>query len=356
MHKLIEQSKDDITDIDYEDVSGLENDLDQELNSIFADFGGDDIVDEYEIRVYRVQPGKAALGYLFACLPSELPILDKLRDEYGGGDFEVRILKNKKIFRRRKTIVEPPVKKAIQPAAASSDLVAVVQAMNTGFQKLGELISNNANSQQVSPVTLQGEILQNMLSMKELLGAGDNQRQESPIKMLAELVELQKSLGVGEGGASTADVLLSMANQVLPKLADMGQQESRLKTIAARRRGQKRLRSTTDNPMKMHLVFLCAQAAAGRDPELYAQMVIDNTPADKVAELKSFIAGPDALTNMAAVHQGVLAHKDWFYALAENILALIGDTPESIPPQNVPAGEPTPGMVGVETIAVNGAN
>ena len=64
----------------YDDITGLQEDIDGELNEIFGEFGGDPDDTQFEIRVYRTQPGRGKLAYLFACLPHELPIMDKLRD------------------------------------------------------------------------------------------------------------------------------------------------------------------------------------------------------------------------------------------------------------------------------------
>lgn len=373
--KLMYDDDSDVIDVKFDDVTELQKDLDGDLDAIFSEFGGGDDSDEYEIRVYRVQEGKGKLGYLFACLPQELPILDKLRDEYGGGNFEVRILKNKKIHRRLKTLIEEPVKKQIQNNGQNnSDLIALVNAMNNGFGKLGELIinQNSQNTQNApDPMTMQNQILTNMISMKELFGSDKPVNQDSPIQMMTQLVEIQKSLNVGEsGGATSADVLLSMANTVLPKLAEMGEQSTpaRRSTKQLSRPGQSQTRSqpqaptqsqpnkkiNQDNPMKMHLIFLCAQAKLNNNPYTYATMVVDNTAPDKLDELKSFITGEDAIDKMALIHSNVSNYPAWFTELGECIEELLNPQPELTKPQtstiNVGSGY-IPGLTGTTSIA-----
>lgn len=356
MTKRINVDDSEVIEGDFDDVSKLEKDLDEELNAIFADFGGDEAIDEYQIRVYRVQEGKGKMGYLFACLPAELPILDRLRDEYGGGDFEVRVLKNNKLFRRRKTIIESPNRNVKTAAPQQNNLVSIAQTMDNGFMKLGELIAAQSASTQMNPVTMQSEMLQNMLAMKEMLGIGS--KPESPIKMLGEFFELQKLIGAPEGGAGASDVLLSMANQVLPKLAEMGQVEQdyninrrpRKNIPSIRRRKPIIQDDKSGNPMKMHLIFLCSQAALGNEPRTYAKMVIDNTDKDKILELRNFISGENALVNMGKVHKSVLKYPDWFTELGYLIVKMI-DSDASIEKKK-PAAD-IPGMVGSQILATN---
>lgn len=353
----------DAIDAQFEDVSDVQADLDMELNSIFSEFGGDDTIDEYEIRVYRVQPGKGSLGYLFACLPSELPILDKLRDQYGGGDFEIRVLKNKKIFKRRKCVIEEPKNKPAPTANTTSEILMVVQTMNNGFTKLGELIASQQNAgQNISPMAMQSEMLQNMVAMKDFLG-GNEKPQESPLAVFKQMVEIQKTIGGVEGGGGFSDSLLSIANQVLPKLADMGQQEQAFKAQRLRGTRKPRLkrpaatgqrRQPSENPMKLHLIFLCAQAKLNNDPRLYAQMVLDNTAENKRGELIEFIGGPNALTEMAKVHKGVLKYPSWFGQLGEYIIVLSGESRSESGPTTQTGSvnnSNIPGAVGSETIA-----
>lgn len=374
MAKLLEngiESDEAIIDVDFEDVSGLQDDLDQELNSIFSEFGGDDNLDEYTIRVYRPQPGKGNVGYLFACLPAELPILDKLRDEYGGGDFEVRIIKNGKIFRRRKTIVEPPLKKPpAPPHNSTSELMHIVESMNNGFNRLGELMLENSKTSQSNPMNDQMQMLQNLVAMKELLGL-DNQpavKQTAPLTQLKELLELQQLMGGNSGGGSDGESILSLASNLLPKLAEIGKEEQAQKTMELQMklknpRGRRRRRVTQkitegDNPMKMHLVFLTVQAKNDRDVPTYAHMVIDNTPQNKLNELRTFICGADALSEMIKVYPPVGDYVSWFTELGRYIDEfLAGNEVLTNPPQTtINDNTDIPGAVGSQSFATTEEN
>ena len=343
VQKLLQNDDEETVLIDgnYEDMSEIQRDLDQELDAIFSEFGGDDLIDEYQIRVYRPQPGKGNVGYLFACMPSELPILDKLRDEYGGGDFEVRIIKNGKIFRRRKTIVEPPLKKPEKPHTSTSELMMIVNTMNNGFNKLGEMLIEK-NTTQIDPITIQTQMLQNMIAMKDMLGLGGAPAQEkNALAQLKDLVEIQNMLIPKEtGGAGTSDVLLGLANNILPHLAKMGeienQQKRQPKPIAITQhktqpqqpqRPQKQPNPTgSENPMKMHLIFLTQMAKKNADPYIYAQMVLDNTPPEKLPELVQFIASENCFQEISRIYTAASHYPAWYAELRDYILQIVNDT------------------------------
>lgn len=357
MGKLLE--KEDETVVipgDFEDVSELQRDLDQELDSILSEFGGDGTIDEYQIRVYRPQPGKGNVSYLFACLPSELPILDKLRDDYGGGDFEVRIIKNNRIFRKRRTLIEPPIKKKTEPQTNSGDILAIAHAMNTGFTQLGELIAAQNKESNINPMATQAELLQNMVAMKEILGLNMKEKPEkdmfTQLKSMLEMQQLLTPKDIGPG-AGTNDVLLGLMNNVLPHLAKLGEKEQDLeqqksqRQLMARRKRQRQINQPGDNPMKMHLIFLTQMAKQNADTMTYANMILDNTPVEKIPELVKFISGENALGEMGKTHKKALEYPEWFSKLAQDVLLLINETQDQQPEAvTIPGDQVVPGSTG----------
>ncbi|MEE9119420.1 MAG: hypothetical protein V3U02_12615 [Calditrichia bacterium] len=312
-------------DGDFIDDTGLQQDIDQELNAIFSDFGGDENLDEYSIRIYRSQKGKGTLGYVFACLPSELPVLDKLRDEYGGGDFEVRVLKNNRIFRRRKVTVEPPIKKSAAPQTSTSDLMLVVQTMNSGFNRLGEMMSKGVTQQQqFNPMEMQTHILDQIKSMKELFGGG---KSENPLKMVKDVMEVQSLLS-GDTEPSTNKVLLGLVEQFGPPLIEMSKQEQRLKNSKRTikpgqpKPQQDEKENMKNRQLKMQLMFLTSMAEKNADPYTYACMVLDQTPDNKLESLIKFISSENSIQEMAKVYPQVANYPEWFKELGQNIVKL----------------------------------
>lgn len=330
-------------DGEFSDVSGLQNDIDAELDQIFSEFGGSDDDVRLEIRVYRTQPGKGKLAYVFACLPHELPILDRLRDDYKGGDFEVRVLKNGKIFRRLKVSIEPPP--ANLPVKNDSGTGDLARAMMEGFNRLGELIAKKNEQPEIDPLTMQTQVIQNMVAMKELFGGGE---QRNPVKELSELITLQKKLGLDVGEKDKEprglyDVLAAVAENVLPVLGEA----SRTEISAAKARAQNPVKNIEKHEekkdvnikMKMQLGYLCKMAEKDRDPETYAQLVVDNTPDEQIRNLYERAMGGKYIEDLAEINPDVIKHKKWFLDLGDlvaeicaEMLGLTGDGNETIKP------------------------
>ena len=313
----------------FEDVSGLQGDLDEQMDAIFADIGGTDDAAEFSIRVYRNQEGRGKLAYLFSCLPSELPLLDRLRDDYSGGDFEVRVLKSNRIFRRRNVCVEPPPKIKTPVVDPTHQISGIATVMSEGFVRLGELIVSQ-NNQRQDPTSMK-DMVETMVLMKQL--QPEVTAPINPLQQIKDIVAIQQSIS-GSGNSSETnvnDVLLTLAENVLPKLAEAGLAKADEKTVDVKKLENSSVvnpvidSKTTSapekaNPMKSHLVFLCFQASMKKDPALYAELVLDNTPDDKLDELVSFIGSDNAVDNLIALHPPVAKHKEWFLKLSEEIM------------------------------------
>ena len=340
----VSESDDIIIDGDYEDVSEAEADLDEQLDAIFADIGGNDDIDEFVVKAYRTQPGKGKLGYLFTCLPSELPIMDRLRDDYGSGDFQIRVLKKNRIYKRRNVCVEAPVKKEKPVFDESQKLNGLVEVMAGGFTRLGELIVQRDQQQTQSPTSMK-EMVETMILMKELNGPPPEP--VSPFQQIKDVLSIQKSLSGKDGSAETNvnDVLLTLAENVLPKLAEAGAVSPENKErprvipedITETTEAQKTINlekienPEKGNPMKGHLMFLCMQASLKKSPALYAEVVLDNTPDEKLDELVTAMNGEDAMDKLIALHPPVAKHKAWFLELSKEIMNNIQEVEETLP-------------------------
>lgn len=329
---------------DFEDVSSLQGDLDEQMDAIFADIGGNDDIDEYSLKAYRTQPGKGKLGYLFTCLPTELPILDRLRDDYGSGDYQVRVFKKNRIFKRRVVCIEAPVKKEKPVFDESQKLNGMVEVMANGFTRLGELIVQR-DQQSPQNISTMKEMMEFMVLMKELNGPPPEV--VSPFQQIKDVLSIQKSLAGKEGSSETNvnDVLLTLAENVLPKLAEAGMAspenkqrprvspETGIETGEIEKIGkigntEKLEKTEKGNPMKGHLMFLCMQATLKKNPLLYAEVVLDNTPDDKLDELITAIKGEGAINKLIGFHPPVANHQEWFLELFQGILSNIQEVEE----------------------------
>jgi len=77
--------------------------------------------------------------------------------------------------------------------------------------------------------------------------------------------------------------------------------------------------------MQMGLAFLCAQADAGHDPVLYAEVVMDQVPE---AALEQLLAMPDTVAHLQTLWPDIAKHREWFVTLFKEIREAFTDAPE----------------------------
>ncbi len=337
--KLLESDETEdgiIIDGGFEDVSDLENDLESQINSITQEFGGQEGDTQFKINIYRILENKGERAYLFSCLPNELPIMEKLINDYGGGTFDIWIYKNGKIFKRKKVIVEPPIK--IEPEIAQQNDNVGLSMIMQGLNKLTETIANNSGvvSRPENQVNTMQDLLQNMTMMKTLMGLDNNQPQNDLFSNFKKFAEMQQIIGSSDKESNSNDVFMKLMEtfgepiaKISEKMLDGNINQIPDRNIVTGQYPQQKRdnpqiieqNTGNQNPMKMHLIFLTGQAKADNDPEIYAQMVVDNTQ-DK-NELKRFITSPTAIDDMAKIHPPVGNYPGWFTELGEIIRELL---------------------------------
>lgn len=348
----------------WDDISDLQDDLDNQLHSIFSEVGGDERDTEFALKVYRVMEGKGKLEYCFSCVPSELPILDKLRDEYNGGTFEVRVYKDNRIYRRRKVFIAPPPKKP-EPASShySPDMSSILREMaeqqNRQFEQMRNLFSSVMTTQTPAPTQQQpnmmemmGAMVGIMTQMKEFVTPA--QPQTNSFEQFAKVIEVVKDLGLDGSEKGPWDGLASLAKEFAgPLIGTVSQmaEMQKMQTPAPARRPQnpqaqemQRLNyqpmspqekggnSTVETPsvnpaqqtapqneteqmnmvFKMYLNQLCQKAAQDADPALYAELIIDNVPE---AHIKQLIDRPDMIQFLSQHNPNVQQFAPWFIEL-----------------------------------------
>jgi len=345
-------------DGDFENITDLQDDIDQELDSALSEFEGDN-VESITIRVYRPRENTGKLSYLFKCLPSELPILDSLRDDYGGGDFQVRIINGNKILRRIPTSVDKPTERQriahqVSLRRLNDDLLMKDNPLTlptpTGqltAEDVATIVRTTMESSNQEPkssvLDIQAAVMSNMIAMKELFGG--NSEQTSPISQLKEMMELKKLLGndsdsEDKSDSNTNDVLVALINGVAPALAEIGKNSRPTQQRIANPKKKKHPKEDNspkendieeENTMKFQLMYLCRMAKKGEDPLQYAQKTVDSTPNDKLDDLAAFLESEeDSFANLCEIHPPVKSHKEWFCELRELTLSLIDKIYEEI--------------------------
>lgn len=347
----------DFIDVEPEDITNIQEDIDNQLNAMFSEFGGDDDMPEFKIRVYRPIKNSAELSYCFSCSPSDLPILDRLRDEWNGGQFEVRIYKDGKIFKRRKLFVEaPPAQR--QPERQQSDMQPVLAAMSSMADRMERLMEQRQpQPQQTDPFAMITQMAQAMQTMQ---GLTPQPQQRDPVDLLVTGMKLARESGGGSGddtGSNVFDLLKSTVNtfggplaSAMEKISQMPMQpvmpgmnpagampmQPAMPHIptqppapvhtsqpvmqpnpAPRHEPTQPAPSTQtteqendmDYMLKMQLGLLVNYAKKGVDVEGPANTILDAMGDNEVSE---FINRPGALDELVKVNPEVAKHRAWF--------------------------------------------
>ena len=341
-----------------EDVSKLQGDIDTEEQKITSEFDADNKDVKWLIKVYRVIEKEGKMNWLFNCLPSELPIIDKLRDAYGSGLYRARVYKNGSLYRALDYSIEAPKfmdqmknplqqSSAQQPADVTNIVNAMLAAQERQFLKLQEILVNRAppatgfNMQEAMT-----GVLAMMVQMKSFLAP--SQPNTGGIDMLLKFMEIAKEIGGGGGETNFLDVIRDVVKSdvfgkaleasVVPQLpAQSATSQPAKKRLPVQAAQTASVASTTNsnevNSMKVpaivikqYLGQLISRAERGSDPALYAEFVLDNV-ADTIYEkpLVEFLSRENVVDELAKIDGRVQQHVEWFNELRDSVISILTD-------------------------------
>lgn len=348
---MVKQLTGDAIDITPDDVTELEDDNDADLSAIFASFGGAPDDKTYHLKIYRVIKDSAERAWLFNAVPSELPIDNRLRDEYKGGRFEIRIYEikgGKHILRRRPNIlIEAPQK---PEAAQASDLAAVLKAFQDSqtqmFNQLSDVMKKSQGVVDVpaNPFSMMKEMAAAMVSMREMMQPAVQTNPIESLKGVIELAGMLKSDSGGGGDTNWLDVLKEamrspllqnvmgampqMLNSPTPQLAAPSPtpQETVQSSVTPQPSSIPQPENTQDmNAMQLaymtqYLEMLINRAAAQQNPEFVAELISNDIPEPVI---KEHLLNPGALDKAAEINPGVNTHRQWFVQVQTALQALL---------------------------------
>jgi len=204
------------------------------------------------------------------------------------------------------------------------------------------------------PVAAQASLMQQLVALKGLSEPKDNSK--GAIEMFIQGISLAKDLNPREGETNTSDILLKALETFGGPLVEAA---GKMKELHAPGNGQaapgpdgaanadaqrEKEMGIRNMMLKQQLGFLVQNAAAGKNPELYAELLLDQLGEKVVLD---FVAKPDALEKLVAINPAVEQHKQWFEALRAAILELTsdaGDTDNNAPPFTIQGGVIIPGI------------
>lgn len=343
-----------------EDITDQQNIVDNQLNDIFSEFGGHPDEVRIKISVLRIIPNRADFETCFQCTPNELPITDRIIEEYGPGRYEIRVYMNGKVKRILKFNVAERLKKPLSYSKPQEggDLKDLLGAMMENQRQMFEQMQSIMKPPQVAPVDPMQSMfqqLQMMKMMKEIMGDSSPANQMG----LHDVVSLAKEFAeLGGGGTEkgSADVLYKMVETAFPLLIEGAKNSPQNKaphfpgmagapsvpmnfplqpgamrppampgapTIGPQPKQGENPAMFLRAVVARKLPELIDKAKNNKSPELYAEVVLDSVPDAFFQQYCGFVAKENALDMLIEINPEVAVYKEWFEKFREETVAFM---------------------------------
>jgi hypothetical protein len=179
-------------DTEFEEIDGItssiDDDNDAQMQRVLSEFDATDENVSLQIKVYRISTTTNVKGqkekFLFYADPAELPLLEKIRDQYGSGIYRIRIYKTvgKKTEMVRAfdfeieaaAIIQQPERQNAQ--SGMSEILAEIREQNKQTMQFFERVFERREERPQTPVINPMEMMQQTLEMAaSLAGLRGNQ-------------------------------------------------------------------------------------------------------------------------------------------------------------------------------------
>jgi hypothetical protein len=339
----------------------------------------------YEVR--RTSPGEFA-GYVATYGHDELS-LERLQEEWGGGKFTIRVRGEKGNFlgsaniqiagRPKHKTDAPPTLGAAPVASNNQDaLIAAIMGSTKGqIEMLTTLVKSLIERPAAPPVPV-SDPLDIIEKLGPLLRPAPATDAGEAIKLFMQGLTLGKELN-GSGGDGEGPGMMGMFSKGLDTIktlaAQQQQPQQQAPRVAVRRPAPAPAPQVTGpaagsveaeapqeaDPVAQKIQWLAQQtgylvqlASRGKDPELYAELFLDNLPAFITnAEVFERMQSPEAISDLAMLNPNVQRFAPWFEEFRQAVVELLTDdaepdplqaardigTPEGTPIIEVPGGD-----------------
>lgn len=326
------------------DTTELQSDIDAQVAAVTSEFDADDNDVKLKIKYFRVLPQKGRRAWLFDILPSELPVMDRIRDHYGDGTYQASVFKNGSLYRKFQFDVERP-KFPVQPvketgtSEISTVLAAIAEQNERQFQQLKELmLTRQAPVSGADPVSMMTAMLGAMVQMKNLVAPAQQSGGMGSMELFIKGIEVAKELNSGDRETNLLDVLNNIIKSPIVEhaMASYGALPAPTAVNAAVQKLQPPAQPKTapsaptntgaetvkvpDMVIKQYINMLVQRAERGSDPELYADFVLDNAPENVIRE---HLANETIIEDLSKLDPRVAQHKEWFTSLRDSLLAAL---------------------------------
>lgn len=338
--RLLERDdvEDAVIDGDYDDQSALQDDMDQEEQVILNEFAANEDDVNWNIKVYRDAEKGRNKAFLFDCSPSDLPILERLRDQYGTGNFRALVYRNGKLRRHLKYAIEAPKYHVPENQAANTEASAVALALNNQSSMMGDLINKitqqqTAPIQPLDPMAMMQSMVAMMAGLQNLMPAAPVNDSKQMMDMFIQGITLAKEMGDSDGETNFMDIARDVMKslplgQMMQNAQNPSPNQPAISAHPNARPINPQGQNQAPNPqseispqneqeqetmmIKMFLEQLVSQAKRNGDVEIYAAMILDNVEPQKI---HNFLITHDPKTYLTGISTGIAQYWPWFEAL-----------------------------------------
>ena len=320
------------------------------LEGMVAEFAG---ASGTVVNIYRQGEGKN-LSFLFRTNPDEMTggeIMERCRDNYGTGDYRVHIRDGARIVKNAPFSVEAKKEPDPATAAVNNDLQMMTMmqtfmaAQNQQFGQVmtafAEVFKGNQQPQQTfDPIAAQASLMQQLVALKSMSEPKD--KTKDAVDMFVQGISLAKDLSPKDGETNSSDILVKALEMFGGPMAEMAKANLGAPTVPGlpapetashpmappQPTGDPQVDADAKKEYEMglqkmvlnqQLNFLLRQAAANKDPELYAELLLDQAGEERVL---AFVGQENAIDQLIQLNGEVANHRIWFEALRTAILEL----------------------------------
>lgn len=313
---------DDLDDDDDDDPPATDEVGHDELAALLSELGnaGDATIVVTKVTVQ----GEERLG---AFMPRELlNNIDSLRDRWGGGAYWLycRVagkLKNKERIVFAQTLEErnPAAARATTPAPKEDNTLAVVLAkMQEQQQDMMKFVLQAVTGQRS-----QGSDMMQVFEMaSKMAGMGNRGGGEKSMDAFLSGVKFAREMNEERGGDSG---IASVAKEMMETLRMMAAPQ--LPAPGAQPEGAEQMMIMIQQALRSYLPTLIKGAQGGTDPSVYAQLVLDQVPERFVPSLAQQLGSPNWFDVLVRLDGRCVAHREWFEALAREIVQATSQDP-----------------------------
>lgn len=253
------------------------------LGSVLSQFGGSS---EVRLKLSRIEASGAVYVHTYPDAGTSVKEADEafIQRVHGGGQYDLRFYVGDQLARTLKlNIAEPPAGTKVN-ASGSDPVIALLMQQNNYLQQ--QLAANRAPQQ--TPV---GELASAVQAVMGLRAPVEQTPSEKMFEAFMRGIEFMKEAGPGSSGFDWKQELMSAGKQILPGIMQMLNNRPQAGSgVAVNPQQQPNvLPPQTQQMLQAGFDYLKKKAKAGKDAEIFVDLVMDNRDEELYAELVAMV-------------------------------------------------------------------